>query len=171
MILIQMDRNSGNNKKRKPRECGVLSLTEAEIMIHWLKIDSMLITKCILCPPLETDGVRISIMSRHTHNDGITPDTRITEKSFLIHLKLLAPSPKLIGDYYKTNLPWEEFEKRYLDEIRTYPKNIFLKSLAKIALETDVTILCIEDTSEYCHRRLLAEECKRIVPELKITHG
>ena len=71
----------------------------------------MIRTRCILAPKELTDGVRISVMSRHTLNDGVTPDLRITRKLYDIHLPLLAPNPRLIGDYYKRDLPWEDFEE------------------------------------------------------------
>jgi len=34
-------------------------------------------TGCILSPRQESDGTRISVMSRHTLNDGKTSDERI----------------------------------------------------------------------------------------------
>ena len=130
----------------------------------------MLQTKSILSPMLDSDGSRISIMSRHTLDDGITPNPLITRDKFAIHLPQLAPSPKLIGDYYKRNLPWEEFEARYLQEIRAEPAREFVRFLSRMSLKTVITILCIEETADYCHRRLLADECRRLEPEIKITH-
>jgi len=109
-------------------------------------------------------------MSRHTLNDGITPDPRITRDRFVIHLPQLAPSPKLIGNYYKRKLPWEEFQIRYLQEMRADPAREFVRFLSRMSLKNVITILCIEETAEFCHRRLLAEECKRLEPLIKITH-
>ena len=126
-----------------------------------------LFTKCILAPKEKHDGLRISIMSRHTLSDGITNDSRITPLSYDLHMPLFAPSIYLIGDYYKRNLSWKDFENRYLLEIEQKYHNVL--ALAKRALKTNVTLLCIEDIPNKCHRRLLAEECKRLVPELSIT--
>ncbi|KKQ35381.1 MAG: hypothetical protein US50_C0016G0011 [Candidatus Nomurabacteria bacterium GW2011_GWB1_37_5] len=130
----------------------------------------MLHTKCILSPKHASDGIRISVMSRHTLSDGITPDLRIRNNAYEIHLRLLAPSPKLIGNYHKRNLAWADFEKRYLEEIRTAPKNSIIKLIAQMALKEDLTIMCIEDKADFCHRRLLAEECQRYEPALEISH-
>lgn len=130
----------------------------------------MLQTKSILSPILDSDGSRISVMSRHTLNDGTTPHPLITRDTFSIHLPQLAPSPKLIGDYYRRSLPWEQFEARYLQEMRTKPASEFVRFLARVSLKTVVTLLCIEEAADHCHRRLLAEECKRLEPEIKITH-
>ena len=126
-----------------------------------------LYTKCILAPKENHDGLRISIMSRHTLSDGVTNDNRITNSSYDMHIPLFAPSASLIGDYYKRNLLWKNFENRYLLEIRQKHQQVL--ELAKRALTTNITLLCIEEIPNKCHRRLLAEECKRLVPELSIT--
>lgn len=129
-----------------------------------------LFTKCILKEREGSDGVRISVMSRHTLEDGVTPDLRITPDKFDEHLPELAPAPKLIGDYYKRGLTWEEFEVKYLSQIRSPRSSDVLKSLIERALREDITLLCIELTPERCHRRLLAEECSRLNQNLVIDH-
>lgn len=129
-----------------------------------------LFTSCILCKRQPEDGLRVSVMSRHTLSDGRTPDSRINDQSCDQHVPLLGPSPSLIGDYYKRGLPWAKFEKRYLEEIRDSSKRPLVKWLADLSMQRDVTILCIEPDASYCHRRLLAEECSRLAPELKIVH-
>jgi len=129
----------------------------------------MLKTKCILNSKEKSDGFRISIMSRHTLNDGITPHPEIISgETYEGRLKILAPPDKLIGDYYKRGLPWNEFEKQYLEYIRTPEIAEEVKDLAKDSLEETVTLLCIEESPEFCHRRLLAEECKLYEPSLEL---
>jgi len=128
----------------------------------------MLFTKCILSSPVPEDGVRISVMSRHTLRDGITRDIRITEFDF--HFPNLGPSSSLIGSYYKRGLLWKDFERMYLFEMKECDAIFSVKTIAKTTLDVDVTLLCIEETSEFCHRRLLAEECQRHEPNLKIEH-
>ncbi len=126
----------------------------------------MLKTKCILYKKEKSDGLRISIMSRHTLYDGVTSDDRITDKSFDKWQLDFAPPTKLLGDYYKRNLPWDKFEKRYIEYLNSIQDKI--KNLAIDALKKDITLLCIEETPEKCHRKLLAKECKKIVPELEM---
>ena len=128
----------------------------------------VLYTKCIFHPPAPDDGVRISIMSRHTLNDGKTPDTRITSASYHEWLRTLAPPPHLVGTWYKGQLLWEEFEQHYLHHIRQKETAQQVYVLAQRALSHDITLLCVEETPEHCHRRLLAEECQRIMPEMLI---
>lgn len=125
-------------------------------------------TKSILAPIEETDGTRISVMNRHTLNDGITPDERIKQEFYHEHQTALAPSNKLIGDYYKRGLPWNEYEKRFKEEIKKDEPFKILTEIASKALKEDITLLCIEESPEFCHRRLLAEECKECEPNLEI---
>lgn len=107
-------------------------------------------------------------MSRHTLNDGITPDAKITEDKYHVWLKKLAPPAKLVGDYYKRGLAWEDFEKKYLQCINTPETRQMIKHLAETATKDNITLLCGDHPPEKCHRRLLAEECKRIMPELEV---
>ena len=127
-----------------------------------------LYSKCILAPISPEDGTRISVMSRHTLNDGKTPDPRITHDLFQEHLTIFAPPVKLIGAYYKRGLPWEEFEKQYRAYLQEPETQQHVAALAERALNTDITIMCIEETPEHCHRRLLAEHCKTLIPALEI---
>lgn len=125
-------------------------------------------TKSIFAPIENDDGHRISVMNRHTLNDGITPDENIKNHMFNEHQKLLAPSAKLLGDYYKRGLSWEEYEKRYREEIKKDESSKILKEISKKALNENITLLCKEENPDFCHRRLLAEECKNCEPNLEI---
>ncbi len=128
----------------------------------------MLFTSCIFKD--QPEGVlRVSVMSRHTLNDGKTNDHRI-EGRFNIHLSILGPSPKLVGEYYKRGLSWETFKQRYLEEISLEPKSSVVKILARLAMSSDVVILCVEEDPDTCHRKILAEECAKYEPSLKIEH-
>jgi len=105
-------------------------------------------------------------MSRHTLNDGITPDPRITPTIFDEWMPELAPPTKLVGDYYHRNLPWVQFEQRYKEYLRRDDVSAPVSTLAKRALSYDITLLCVEETAQYCHRRILTEECQRYEPKL-----
>ena len=96
----------------------------------------MIKTKSIILPKEDSDGLRISVMSRHTLNDGVTPDLRIDSRSF------------------------EKFEQRYLEQIRKPEIQNQIRNLIELGTYSTITLLCIEDSPENCHRRLLAEECK-----------
>ncbi len=128
-----------------------------------------LYTKSIFKETSLEDGLRISVMSRHTLNDGKIPDTRITRDKYDKHMPELAPPLKLVGSWYKGRISWAEFELAYLQHIRG-PVSLTIEALAVEALTKDITLLCAEETPEYCHRRLLAEECKIYEPSLIIMH-
>lgn len=129
----------------------------------------MLFTKCILAESSPDDGLRVSIMSRHTLDDGVTPDERLDGRCD-IHMSILGPSGKLIGKYKRKEISWLEFELAYLDELRRAPKIRLVRLLTRFARIQNITTLCIGDTAEFCHRRVLAEECVRHEPRLRIGH-
>jgi uncharacterized protein YeaO (DUF488 family) len=137
----------------------------------------MLQTKSILTLKEESDGIRISVMSRHTLNDGKTPHPQINQSSYDVWPSIFAPPTELIKEYYKKlvkepcekKILWINYEKKYLEYIRQPAVSYEVKNLARFSLDKIVTLLCIEDTPEYCHRRLLAEECKKYQPELELN--
>ena len=129
----------------------------------------MLKTKSILEPTSCTDGLRVSVMSRHTLDDGITPHPKIDSSSYNQWLKILSPPVILWGDYYKRNLSWEKFEQRYLDYLKKPEVKVEVEKLAEKSLDSVITLLCIEGYPDYCHRRLLAEECKKYQPNLVLS--
>lgn len=129
-----------------------------------------LFTKCILKDKNKIDGLRISVMSRHTLNDGVTKDERITEQKFDLHYPQLGPSLRLIGDYYKRGLSWEEFEKRFIEEMLNPVSATLLKEIAQKALNENITLMCIEETPHNCHRSLLAKQCKIFLPDLVVEY-
>jgi uncharacterized protein YeaO (DUF488 family) len=126
-------------------------------------------TKSIIDAKESADGLRISIMSRHTLDDGITPDPRITQGSYDEHWLELAPPPRLIGDYYKRGLSWAVYEMRFKEHLNSSVALACLNKLIQLSLQGNVTIMCIEDTPEKCHRRLVAEACRKLAPELEIV--
>ncbi|MEK6914739.1 MAG: DUF488 family protein [Nanoarchaeota archaeon] len=130
----------------------------------------MLYTKSILKDKDKSDGVRISVMSRHTLEDGITTHPLINKDSYDEWLKILAPTDFLVGNYYKIGFGWDLFSIEYLEEIREGEKKIEVEKLAMRSLKEDITLLCIEPSPERCHRRLLAEECARYLPQIEVVH-
>jgi uncharacterized protein YeaO (DUF488 family) len=126
-------------------------------------------TKSIHAPISSDDGYRVSVMSRHTLNDGITLDPLITPKSYDLWIKDLAPPDNLVGSYYKRGLSWKDFEKQYLDFLMQPESQNKLNQLLEMVKRKTITLLCVEDKPDYCHRRLLAEECQKINPNIRIN--
>lgn len=129
----------------------------------------MLKTRSIRYNPEADDGLRISIMSRHTLKDGVTPDTTILPSMFDEHRPELAPPARLLGDYYKRNKGWNNFERNFRHHLLLPAVAAAVERLAMEALESNVTILCTEHSPDHCHRRLVAEQCQLIVPELTVV--
>lgn len=126
----------------------------------------MLKTKCIKADLSPDDGLRISVMSKHTLPDGKTPDPETTNDKFDNWRKDLAPPLKLVGSYYRKEIAWEEFEQSY--RIFIQRKRDQLLSLIRRAKETTITLLCVEASPTRCHRRLIAEECLRLDQSLDV---
>jgi uncharacterized protein YeaO (DUF488 family) len=130
----------------------------------------MLYTKCIFNYPMPQDGYRISVMSRHTLNDGKTLDSRITSDYFDLWAKELAPLSKFVGAWYKNKISWEDFQNEYFKHIRQPSNSEIIGILARRALNQDITLLCSEEKPEQCHRKLLAGEFQIYQPNLKIIY-
>lgn len=128
----------------------------------------MLKTRSIKAEIQPTDGKRISIMSRHTLEDGITPDPDILPEFYDEWWPEIAPPAKLVGSYYKRGMSWSEFEEEYKNHIRQTEVATKVTELIDLAKEEIVTILCVEEHPDQCHRRLLAEECLLLEPSLII---
>jgi len=131
----------------------------------------MLRTKCILLPPTNSDGVRISVMSRHTLSDGITPDARISpDWSYDLWLKDLAPPDNLVGSFYRGKINFSQYNDLYLAHLRKDLCVIIIKEIARYALHKRVTFLCIELIPTLCHRTPLLYECWRYEPTLHLQN-
>lgn len=129
----------------------------------------MLGTKCIKANREVTDGTRISVMSRHTLNDGVTPDQEIRPALYDLWLPELAPPPCLVGAYYKRGIGWEEFSDKYLNYIQISEIEEKAILVAETAMHENITLLCIEERPEQCHRRLLANRLEELRPGLIIA--
>lgn len=128
----------------------------------------MLMTKSIRSYSHPSDGMRISVMSRHTLSDGVTPDPEITISHFDIWWKDLAPPDTLVGAYYKGRITWEEFAQSYRAYLDDEQRRGSLEQLINTAKHYNMTLLCVEDNPEKCHRKLIAEKCSELDPELEV---
>ena len=114
------------------------------------------------------DGLRVSVMSRHTLNDGVTPDHSIKPDMFDEWWPTLAPPARLIGDYRKRGLPWSEFEERFAAYLDSPVAGATLEVLVRLALAEDVTVLCTEPEPLQCHRRLIVGRAQLLHPDLRV---
>jgi uncharacterized protein YeaO (DUF488 family) len=117
-----------------------------------------LFTKSVQDKAKKTDGIRVCIMRR--------PDAWV---KYDVWMPVLAPSGKLLDDYHNKKVTWLQFEKRFAKEVtQAHPE--YIEVLCAMAQKQDVTILCWEETPDMCHRRLVAQACKKMHPRLSVTH-
>lgn len=116
----------------------------------------MIKTKCIFKKVDDRDGFRICVM-------------RFIKDfyEFDLWLQGLAPSVGLLNDWNNGKLTWEEYEERYLKEIRNKEDNLrgsndIRELRGIIEREEVITLLCAEKEDTYCHRRLLKEYIESI---------
>lgn len=127
---------------------------------------------CIFEPKTNQDGLRISVMSRHTMLDGKTPDPKIIYGiSFDEHWNILAPPASLVGSWHRGELgplDKESFDKNFAPVYLEYLEQAEVKSavqeLGQKGLHRDITVLCYESSPNateplLCHRALLIAKC------------
>ncbi len=132
----------------------------------------MLKSTCIKAVVGKEDGLSFSIMSRHTKNDGRTLDPDISLKSYDEWWRALAPNEKTLGLYLRGESSFDSLSECYrwklFHDDAAYAAMLRLIELAR---SRNVTVLCVEDSPEYCHRKMLLEVCKRLEPELEVVIG
>ena len=109
----------------------------------------MVRTKSVFDPPLESDGLRV-LVSRYWPR-GVS-----REKSKIhAYQRTLAPSVRLLSDWKVRRITtWEEYEKRYNDEMACRLPEI--AQLAEKSAAGTITLLCFEpERDPHCHRHLL----------------
>lgn len=126
-----------------------------------------LITQQMHVKPLASEGLRICIMrdsrvfNRHLRKFQETYGRPMYDAM----LKLLAPSQELKEDYKHNSLKWEDYVPRFKQEVLE-PQGELIRLLGILAFSRDITLLCSEPSPDFCHRRLIAEECKKYNPQL-----
>lgn len=129
----------------------------------------MLRTKSIYATPSVEDGLRVCVMARLTDDDGKTPvRSFVIGKRFDYWAKILAPPPKLVGAWYRDEVDWKQFEAIYTSHLTSEHITPHIDLWSGYAKDSDITLLCTEDSPHQCHRRLLAEYCKQRHPELEV---
>ena len=139
----------------------------------------MLRTGCIYNGTPKEFGTRISVMRKHTDDDGKAPDPKIIDgKSFQRWEPGLGAPGWLIAWWYKGNeqpganklVRWQAFERDYRNYLRRKEVLEKARELGQEALERDVVVLCKEELPKFCHRSILADVIRHEVPNLVVRH-
>ena len=84
------------------------------------------------------------------------------------HASLLAPTQDILDDFKKKKeMPWEEYEDRFLSLMRD---RRIEKQLKPAEFSRRTVLLCSEDTQAHCHRRLVAEYLREHWKDVEIIH-
>lgn len=78
------------------------------------------------------------------------------------YVSALAPSRVLLQSYRTGDITWEAFRERYLDEMQGEDQRAEIHRLAKLARSQRITLLCMCNDLEKCHRWLLQDLVLRL---------
>jgi uncharacterized protein (DUF488 family) len=84
------------------------------------------------------------------------------------HAPTLAPTQDILDDFKKRKeMPWEEYEDRFLGLMR---EREIESKLSPEEFSRRTVLLCSESTPENCHRRLVAEYLRDRWKDVEIIH-
>jgi uncharacterized protein YeaO (DUF488 family) len=69
----------------------------------------------------------------------------------------VAPSRELLREFKHEGLSWEQYVPRYLEEMKTESAQSDIKRLADAARSGTITLMCICEDENRCHRSLLRD--------------
>ncbi|MBV8845045.1 MAG: DUF488 domain-containing protein [Bryobacterales bacterium] len=84
-----------------------------------------------------------------------------------VHEPLLAPTQEMLDSYKKQKGSWEEYARRFLDLMR---ERAVQHTMDRSLFAVPSVLLCSEETSEHCHRRLVIEYLNENWGEIKAVH-
>ncbi|MBV9401114.1 MAG: DUF488 domain-containing protein [Bryobacterales bacterium] len=84
-----------------------------------------------------------------------------------VHEPLLAPTQEMLDSYKKQKGSWEEYARRFLDLMR---ERAVQRTMDRSLFAVPSVLLCSEETSEHCHRRLVIEYLNENWGEIKAVH-
>jgi uncharacterized protein (DUF488 family) len=83
------------------------------------------------------------------------------------HQPELSPSKKILDAYKNKEIPWEQYESRFLALLAQRQVE---KTVDRRLFEVPAVLLCSEPTAEHCHRRLVAEYLAGQWGDARIVH-
>ncbi len=111
--------------------------------------------KRVYDPPDPSDGVRILIDRLWPR--GLSKDRAKIDEWF----RDIAPSDRLRQWFGHKPERWEEFRKRYREELRKPERRALLQQIAALAQKGTVTVVFAAKDAEHCNARVIAEVLRR----------
>lgn len=84
-----------------------------------------------------------------------------------IHETLLAPTKSILNEYKKSDGNWQKYEN---DFIKLMSERKVEEKIKRESFEIPTVLLCSEQTSEHCHRRIVLEYLKDKWGDINIIH-
>lgn len=84
-----------------------------------------------------------------------------------LHLPDLSPTKEILHAYKKGEMPWEEYELCFLDQLA---RRRVESTVDRRLFEVPTVLLCSEPTADHCHRRLVAEYLARKWGPARVVH-
>ena len=107
----------------------------------------MIKTKSIYEPKSKGDGLRVLITRYYPRG--------VKKEHFDEWRRELAPSRELLKCYKNGEINWKKFEKKFLKQMNEQDSKKTIKTLANMAKNNSVTLLCYEKKESNCHRYLI----------------
>lgn len=107
----------------------------------------MIKTKSIYAPKSNGDGIRI-LITRHYPRG-------VKKEHFDKWIRELSPSKDLLTEYKKGDLNWKKFQTTFVKQMNNTQSKEILSSLANVAKNKNITLLCYEKDGENCHRHII----------------
>src|SRR5439155_17726507 len=105
--------------------------------------------KRIYDPPSDDDGYRL--LSTRYWPRGV-PKAAVDE-----YTTKTAPSRALLREFKHEGLRWEDYVPRYLEEMRSDDAQSAIGRLAAMAKSGRMTLMCVCEDENRCHRKLLRQ--------------
>ncbi len=74
-----------------------------------------------------------------------------------LHVPDLAPSVKLLSALRKSEIHWDEYARRYREEMKSPRAQDLIRRLRKFGDWLDVVLVCYCADEKHCHRSILLE--------------
>ncbi|MDP9238262.1 MAG: DUF488 family protein [Chloroflexota bacterium] len=106
-------------------------------------------SKNIYEPAGPEDGLRV--LTTNYWPRGISKERAGT------YMRALGPSRDLLRAFKDGQISWEQYEVRYLEEMRADKQQSEIRRLADLSRNETVTVMCMCKDEAQCHRRLLRD--------------
>ena len=110
----------------------------------------------------EMDGIRVLIARFAPKNVKENPDL-----NWDVHLSSVAPSNEILRLFKEAKIKFPEFARRYLLEMEDFPAQVGFRTIASLALNGNITLLCYEMNDTFCHRRYVKSIVEMIMNKCK----